>query len=115
LSLKVKALSVVCVLVVMFVLWWSHFRFFEPAFHFEGTNYKNLVSGNSKLMLVSSPTNEKAKIKAPDSLPFWKIIGYVKGRDSGTLWGFTYKGEKYVDYKPNTEMPWDDVYKYTHQ
>ena len=86
-----------------------------PTFHFEGTNYKNLVSSNTRLKLVTDPSNGNSKIKIPDTLPFWKTVGYVKGKNSGTLWEFTYEGKKYVDYKPNTEMPWDDVYKYEHK
>jgi hypothetical protein len=59
--------------------------------------------------------NEKVRITIPQFIPFWKTIGLVEGEDSGRLWRFTYKGKQYVLYEPNTEMPWQTIYKYSNK
>jgi hypothetical protein len=98
--------------IVALILWWSHFMFWLPHFHEDEKG--NLVSGDTKLVLVSKMLpDDKSGITIPNSLPFWDSIGIVDGDMDGRLWKFTDKGEQYVLYIPNTEMPWHWVYRYS--
>ncbi|WAH37441.1 hypothetical protein [Alicyclobacillus dauci] len=101
----------VLVIIGALVLWWAYFTYWVPRFHMDSKG--DLVSGNTKLVLVSQMLpNDKVKITTPRMIPFWKSIGIVDGSTPGRLWNFTYDGNRYVLYEPNVEMPWKTVYKY---
>jgi len=82
--------------------------------HFHEVQRGDLVSGNTRLILVSKLLpGDKSGITVPNQNPFWKSIGVVDGSMDGRLWKFTDHGKQYVLYVPNTEMPWHWVYKYS--
>ncbi|KRW91113.1 hypothetical protein SD51_11115 [Alicyclobacillus tengchongensis] len=100
------------VVILTVVLWWAHFIFWLPHFHEDAQG--NLVSGTTKLILVSKLLpGDNSGIVVPRRIPFWHSIGIVDGDMDGRLWKFTEHGRQYVLYEPNTEMPWQWVYKYT--
>ncbi|MCL6442201.1 MAG: hypothetical protein K6T83_01835 [Alicyclobacillus sp.] len=105
-------ISVACLsIVVLLVLWWVHFMFWLPHFHEDAQG--DLVSGKTKLVLVSKLLpGDKTGITVPDTLWFWDSVGIVDGNMDGRLWKFTEHGRQYVLYQPNTEMPWRWVYTY---
>ncbi|GLV12979.1 hypothetical protein Heshes_06630 [Alicyclobacillus hesperidum] len=105
------AMGIISVAMVVAILWWAHFIFWLPHFHEDAQG--NLVSGTTKLILVSKLLpGEKSGITVPERMPFWDSIGIVNGNMDGQLWKFTEHGRQYVLYRPNTEMPWQWVYKY---
>ncbi|GMA56966.1 hypothetical protein C7445_108157 [Alicyclobacillus sacchari] len=102
--------GVTSALILTIVLWWAHFIFWLPHFHVDAQG--DLVSGKTRLILVSKLLGGKSGITVPERIPFWDSIGIVDGNIGGRLWKFTEHGQKYVLYQPSTEMPWQWVYKY---
>ena len=99
------------VVVLAFISWWMYFTFGLPRYHADAKG--DLVSGTTKLVLVSKMLpNDHTNITIPHLIPFWRSIGIVDGSMAGHLWGFTDHDNLYVLYQPNTEMPWQTVYKY---
>ncbi|WP_445491641.1 hypothetical protein [Niallia sp. 03133] len=109
--MKKKLIISAIIIMLSFIIWWTNCVFFVP--HFQAGPNNTLVSKNTKLELVTDSEPEKLGIHVPNFLPFWKTIGEVDGDMDGTLWEFTDKGNNYILYTANTEMPWQYIYKYS--